>query len=232
MLAVVEKWPTRVFEISGTVRVRAAAEPVLPSRIVCPSENRKYAPNPSYLGTYHDSGSYALVGQTIDWKQSISIGAGISVPNDWSHRFKKAPVLNLDYGYRLKRHIQADIGIETVINGWDTYELCRFSSTPVTNAGLVVPFGGRVLLPFTSERVLLSAGAGGAYLHYTSACAAAGIGQFAAWDAYSLAGASVALDKAKRFGLGFLARYHRAYDRGYFQDGWLNLYIQFAVAFK
>jgi len=173
-----------------------------------------------------------LCGQTSDWTQSISIGAGISVPNDWSHRFKKAPVLNLDYGYRLKRHIQADIGIETVINGWDTYELCRFSSTPVTNAGLVVPFGGRVLLPFNSERVLLSAGAGGAYFHYTSACAAAGIGQFAAWGAYSLAGASVALDKAKRFGLGFLARYHRAYDRGYFQDGWLNLYIQFAVAFK
>jgi hypothetical protein len=60
-VAVVEKWPTRVFEISGTVRVRAAAEPVLPSRIVCPSENRKYAPNPSYFGTYHDSGSYAVV---------------------------------------------------------------------------------------------------------------------------------------------------------------------------
>ena len=134
-----------------------------------------------------------LCGQTIDWKQSISIGAGISVPNDWSHRFKKAPVLNLDYGYRLKRHIQADIGIETVINGWDTYELCRFSSTPVTNAGLGVPFGGRVLLPFNSERVLLSAGAGGAYFHYTSACAAAGIGEFAAWGAYSLAGASVAV---------------------------------------
>src|SRR6516164_11146118 len=134
-----------------------------------------------------------LCGQTIDWRQFISIGAGISVPNDWSHRFKKAPVLNLDYGYRLKRHIQADIGIETVINGWDTYELCRFSSTPVTNAGLVVPFGGRVLLPFNSERVLLSAGAGGAYFHYTSACAAAGIGEFAAWGAYSLAGASVAV---------------------------------------
>ena len=134
-----------------------------------------------------------LCGQTSDWTQSISIGAGISVPNDWSHRFKKAPVLNLDYGYRLKRHIQADIGIETVINGWDTYELCRFSSSPVTNAGLVVPFGGRVLLPFNSERVLLSAGAGGAYFHYTSACAAAGIGEFAAWGAYSLAGASVAV---------------------------------------
>ena len=57
----------------------------------------------------------------------------------------------------------------------------------------VVPFGGRVLLPFNSERVLLSAGAGGAYFHYTKACAAASIGQFAPWGAYSLAGASVAV---------------------------------------
>ena len=165
------------------------------------------------------------------WRQTITVGAGIAVPNDWSYRFKKSPVLNVDYGYRLKRYIQADVGVETIVNGWDTYERCRFSSTPVTNVGFIVPFGGRMLLPFNSGRVLVSAGAGGAYFNYTSPCAAPTIGHFAAWGGYALAGASVAVDKAKRFRVGFLARYHRAYDRGYFQDGWLNLYSQFSFSF-
>ena len=113
-----------------------------------------------------------LVAQTDYLKQTVGVGVGAPLGRfgETFEIFKNAPGVQVEYGYRLHRNLQADVGFESVINGWNTSNVCQSPDSPATNAEYMIPFGGRGILPLNGGKVLLSLGGGGAYLKYTSPC--------------------------------------------------------------
>jgi len=162
-----------------------------------------------------------LAAQTAYLKQTVGVGVGIGTPHGrfFGDLFTNAPGLVAEYGFRLHRNVQADVGLETLINGWgDNVCDLRYTS-PATNAEFLVPFGGRGILPLNGGRVLLSLGGGGAYMKYTSPCRGSSFTNTSdAWGVYGLGAASVAVDAARRFRVGIVTRYYRAETQYYRKD--------------
>ncbi len=186
-----------------------------------------------------------LVAQTDYLKQTVGVGVGVGAPlgmfGETFEIFKNAPGVQVEYGYRLHRNLQADVGFESVINGWNTSNVCQSPDSPATNAEYMIPFGGRGILPLNGGKVLLSLGGGGAYLKYTSPCIYDNgnrfvLSQNVGWGGYVLGAASVVVDKAQRFRVGFVTRYYRAgtetlVSGAHRKDRWLNVYGEFSFSF-
>ena len=184
----------------------------------------------------------------------LTLGGGAGLPSGQvGALLKPSPALRFNYGYRFHPYFQADIGLDTVFHAAkvrDFYQ-SQFGDLRIKDYQYFLPIGGRAIVPLARNRVLLSAGGGGAYLRYQEhlrqpfgdsnfridcpVCSARnGFGY------YGLVGASVAIDRYQRFRLGWSTRVIRGDTTGdaigpvpaiRTHDTWINSALEFTVSF-
>ncbi|MGH9631932.1 MAG: outer membrane beta-barrel protein [Bryobacteraceae bacterium] len=211
--------------------------------------------------------SYA---QSEHRKHNFTVGLGAAMPNIDLHPdsglpfsdngigpvgslFSNTVVLGVEYGYRFHRYFQADVGLDTAFGAADIrdYLSTQFGDLRIRDYQFMLPLGGRVVVPIADERVLFSAGGGGAYLRYSErirqpfgnsgfrldcpVCASRG-----GWGYYGLVGLNVALDRGRHFRLGATSRIYRADTDGdpfgpiparRTRDEWINILGTFSFTF-
>jgi hypothetical protein len=193
-----------------------------------------------------------LVAQTNYPRHNITFGAGAGLPcSQLSSFFADSAGVAVGYGYRFKRNLQADIGLDTLFGAARVRD---FLSTDlgylrIRDFQYFIPFGGRVVLPFSEGRVLASLGGGGVYMRYSErlrqpsayvhvdcpVCSSR-----SGWGNYALAGTSLALDHYQRFRFGVTAKVYRGHTDGESlgavppletRDLWVNLFADFTISF-
>ena len=138
----------------------------------------------------------------------------------------------MSYSYRLIPHLDLDAGVHatsslgTEIRG-ATYDF--FLNDHV----LWVPFGVRGVLPVWRNRVEIFAGAGGVYERYF-ALEGTIVGQISrdGWGGQASGGASIALDRRRRFWLGGSSYFFFANtNNGFSHDRWVTATGDFGFRF-
>lgn len=117
--------------------------------------------------------------------------------------------LGATYGYRILRHLQADVGVTVALNPSPEIRGATYDVKP-DDRFIWVPFGLRGVLPLGGGRFELSAGGGGLYEQYSisNPFLAAGLISRGGWGGYLTGGAAVALDRSRRFWLGATPRWY------------------------
>lgn len=193
---------------------------------------------------------------------SIELSAGKMDPRgDLRGVYNPGFILGLNVGLRFKRFVQLDVGFDY---GFRAAGVSRnidvqientqvpFGSRRVRDRELFLPVGGRLVLPLAGERVLVSAGGGFSYLRYFETAIGehtsqvrevvrcSSCGSRSGWGPYQIAQLQIALDKQKRWGFGFTAKYFQVPTNGSpvggslagsSQDRWLNLGTTLFVRF-
>jgi hypothetical protein len=183
---------------------------------------------------------------------NLTFGAGIARPRgDLSGALDDAPNISLGYGYRFLRYLQADIGLDMTfgaagVRGYLPTDIGYFR---ISDREYFLPFGGRAIAPLFDGRLLISGGAGGAWLKYHERlrqpiqnfhidcpdCTAR-----SGWGYYALANASYFLDASKLFRVGVTARMVRGHTDGSSvgllppfetKDHWLQLGAEVGFSF-
>lgn len=185
-------------------------------------------------------------------KHNFNIGLGAGVPQaDLRGYFDPRIGLNFGYGYRFHRNFQLDAGLETVFGAAGVRDFLDTSFGPrrIRDVQYMLPVGGRAIIPVAGGRVLLFGGGGGAYLRYQEhlsqpndyiridcpVCVGRG-----GWGYYATAGATVYLDRYRRFSLTMAPKIFRGHTSGSSigsvpgirtRDHWINLMPQFGFSF-
>ncbi len=164
-----------------------------------------------------------------DWtwtRHNFTIGGGAGRPRgDISPALADSPALAIGYGYRFHPNFQADIGLDTIFGAAGVNEFVNtgFGFTRISDYQILLPFGGRAILPFDRGRILLSGGGGGAWMHYFEhlhqpsyyyvlpcyTCTSRG-----GWGYYALAALSTSVDRNQHFRLGVTAKMYRGFTNG------------------
>ena len=157
----------------------------------------------------------------------FSLGGGAGVPGaDIKPLLAASPLFRFGYGYRFHRYFQAETGLDTIFYAAKVkdYYQSDFGDLRIRDYQFLLPMGGRAVVPIARNRLLLSAGGGGAYLRYQEVvrqpfgdnyridcpvCSAR-----SGWGYYGLVGASVALDRMQMIRFGFTTRVVRGDTRG------------------
>jgi hypothetical protein len=186
-------------------------------------------------------------------KHYLTVGGGAGVPGgEVEPLLTASPLFSFGYGYRFNRFFQVDAGFDTVLHaaGIRDFYGSSFGDLRIRDYLHILPAGGRAIVPLARNRVLVSAGGGGAYMRYQEriqqpfsngirvACPVCrGRGGF---GYYGLLGASFALDRFQNFRLGFSTRVYRAATDGDAfgplpafptRDTWINNTIEFTFSF-
>jgi hypothetical protein len=186
-------------------------------------------------------------------RHTFSIGGGAGVPTaEIGPLVSVSPVLRVGYAYRLHRNFQAETGLDTVFYAARVrdYFQSNFGDLRIRDYEFLLPFGGRALVPVGRDRVLLSAGGGGAYLRYQERVRQPFGNNFridcpicqarSGFGYYAILGASVALDRARVFRLGASTRVVRGDTQGdplgrfpgtRTSDTWVTTAAEFSVTF-
>jgi len=195
----------------------------------------------------------ALCAQPLARQFSFHIGAGGAIPReDLASFMTTSPLLRVGFGYRPFRYLQADLGLDAIFRaaGVRDFEDTIIGRIKIRDNELLVPFGGRAILP-VGPRLELFGGGGGAYFHYGESVDVPGGGSDSGfrcqtcrsrggWGSYATAGVNVALEGSRRFWLGVESRlYHGktngdplgAVPRLETQDAWINTAAVFIVRF-
>jgi hypothetical protein len=188
-------------------------------------------------------------------KHNITVGAGAAQPGAaLSGLFSPTGFLRVGYAYRVLKNLEVTTGIDTAFLAAgvkDFYE-SQFGPLRIRDYQYMVPFGGRVVLPFgEDERFRIHAGAGGAYLRYsersTQPFSNAGIklecpicNARSGWGTYGSVGGSVAITPGGHFRLGGTVNVYRATTDGQqvggvlagpSKDRWINSALEFTFSF-
>jgi hypothetical protein len=193
-----------------------------------------------------------LLAQTPYPKHNVSFGVGAGMPGgQLGSSFSNSPGVTVDYGYRWKRYLQGDIGMDAVFGAARVRDFLQSDTgyLRIRDFQWLVPFGGRFILPLKGDHVLLSAGGGGAYMRYSERlrqpssyyryecpdCTSR-----SGWGSYALAGASVGLDRYHMFRVGVTSKFYRGHTSGgalgavpavKTLDRWVNLFLDLNVSF-
>ncbi len=182
---------------------------------------------------------------------NFTFGVGAAQPRgDLRTVFEERPALTLAYGYRFQRYFQADLGFETVFGAAGVHDYLDTGLGPlrIRDFQYFLPFGGRAILPLAGGRVLISGGAGGAYIRYSELlrqpaedfhidCTACGARD--GWGYYALADVSAYVDRGQHIRLGVVSKVYRAHTEGdplgpisgRTRDHWINTYAQVGFSF-
>lgn len=193
-------------------------------------------------------------GQAGYQRHSFSIGGGGGIPRgDLQPLLSTSPALRLNYGYRFMKNFQADIGFDTIFHAASVkdYYKSQFGELRIKDYQFFLPMGGRAVIPLARNRVQLHAGGGGAWMTYRERIRQPfGDSNFrldcpvcssrSGWGYYALLGASVAVDRAQFFRLGFTTKLYRGRTAGdslgpipalRTNDQWLTSAAEFSVNF-
>lgn len=183
---------------------------------------------------------------------NLTFGAGIARPRgDLGGALDDSPNISLGYGYRFIRYLQADIGLDMTFGaaGVRGFLPTDFGYSRVSDREYFLPFGGRAIAPLLDGRLLISGGAGGAWMKYHERVQQPSqnfhIDCFdcttrSGWGYYALANASYFLDASKHFRVGVTARMIRGRTDGgpvgllppfETKDRWLHLGAEVGFSF-
>ncbi len=164
-----------------------------------------------------------------------------------------SPLLTLGFGYRPIQYLQADVGMDAIFHaaGVRGFQDTIIGRIKIRDNEILVPFGGRAILPLASRRIELFGGGGAAYLHYGESVEVPGSGDGSSfncrtcrsrggWGAYAIAGINVAVERSRRFWVGVESRLVHGKTNGdplgavpplQTQDTWINTAAVFLVRF-
>jgi len=193
-----------------------------------------------------------LMAQTSFQKHSVTLGVGAGLPSgELSGLFRNVAGVGVGYGYRFQKHLQADVGFETLFGAAGVRDFLNtdIGYARISDRQYLLPFGGRAILPLGEGRVLLSLGGGGAYLRYSERInqpssyyriQCPDCSSRSGWGNYALASASYAIDRYQMFRIGVTARAYRVHTDGGAvgfvpaigtRDRWLSLFANFTLSF-
>jgi hypothetical protein len=185
-------------------------------------------------------------------RHTFTVGGGAGLPRgELRPLFSDSFGLALGYGYRFHRFFQADVGVDMVIGaaGVRDYLNTDFGDRRIRDYQLLVPFGGRAILPLFHERLQFYGGGGGTHFRYFErlsqpseyfrldcpVCTARN-----GWGYYATVGMNVAVDRAQHFRLGVASRVYRGHTDGdplgpvpgvRTRDHWVNVMGEFGFSF-
>ncbi len=183
---------------------------------------------------------------------NVTLGVGPAVPQgNLGSYMKISPAVSIGYGYRFMRYFQADIGLDITFGAAQVRD---FLTTDIGNFRIndreyFLPMGGRVIAPLHGERVLLSAGGGGAWIKYDTRVSQPSYyfsvqcpicSERTGWGYYALANATYFLDYARHFRVGATARFVRGSTNGgavgnipstRTDDHWVNVFGEVGFSF-
>jgi hypothetical protein len=184
----------------------------------------------------------------------IRFGAGGAIPREDLQSFMTtSPFLSVGFGYRPMQYLQADVGLDAIFHaaGVRDFQDTIIGRIRIRDNELIVPFGGRGILPLAHRRIELFGGGGAAYLHYGETVEVPGAGSDSGfhcqtcrsrggWGYYATAGANFALERSRRFWLGVESRLIHGKTSGDplgavppldTEDTWINTAAVFIVRF-
>jgi hypothetical protein len=196
----------------------------------------------------------AVSAQPLARQFSFSIGTGGAIPReDLASFMSTSPLLRVGFGYRPFRYFQADVGLDTIFHaaGVRDSQDTIIGRIKIRDNELLVPFGGRGILPLAGERIELFGGGGAAYIHYGESVEVPGAGDDSnfkcqtcrsrdGWGAYATAGVNVAVERSRRFWVGVESRIIHGKTNGdplgavpplETQDTWIDTAAVFTVRF-
>ncbi len=185
-------------------------------------------------------------------KYNFTFGAGAGLPGGQLRGpFANSAGISAGFGYRWKKYIQADVGLDTLFGAGRVRDFVytELGYLRIRDFQWLIPFGGRLVLPVRDGRVQLSVGGGGAYLRYSERlrqpssyyhfecpeCSSRG-----GWGTYGLVGGSYSLDRYQRFHVGITSKIYRGHTSGSSIGGvpaaetldrWINVFADFTVSF-
>ena len=181
-----------------------------------------------------------------------SVGAAVPVGSSTDY-FGSAPLLAFGYGYRFNRLFQAEAGLQFAFGAAHNQntEITDFGPMQGGDHEFMLPLGGRIYIPQPFTRLEISAGGGGAYLHYSETIPSNSYGGYyqnscysctsrGGWGGYGLASVSYFLDSNHMFKVGTTVQYISASTNGsavanipaiQTTDHWTNVLFHFGLSF-
>jgi hypothetical protein len=157
-------------------------------------------------------------------RNALTVGVGSAVPAGLDY-LDAGTAVELNYGYRFTRFIQADLGFESSFNkDYRNYQ-AKFNTGLTTTTNFFIPAGGRIVIPLRDGRIEPSIGLGGVY-HYDKGDSY----QPNQGGVYGVAGASYALDSEHRHRVGLSLRYMNIMSRGTPHPQWVNLFGEYTYS--
>jgi hypothetical protein len=185
-------------------------------------------------------------------KHNLTFGVGgAQAQGDLKSVLSASPGINIGYGYRFVRYLQADVGLDVVFGAASVKDFLNtgIGYLRIKDREYFVPFGGRVIAPFFDGRFLLSGGGGGAWIRYGEelnqpsnsfrvdcpVCTSR-----SGWGYYGMANASFFLDRYQHFRVGATVRQVRGHTNGEAigsvpgfetKDRWLTVFGEVGMSF-
>jgi hypothetical protein len=192
-----------------------------------------------------------LFAQESFHRNNIVVGLGAAIPvGSTSNYLDAAPLVSVGYGWRFNRLFQADAGFQAAFGAAHNQnaEMTDFGAVQGGDHEFMIPLGGRIYLPLPFKRIEVSAGGGGAYLHYSETIPSNGFivsncyscTSRGGWGGYGLANASYFLDGNRNFHVGATLQYVAASTNGAAvanipgirtTDHWTNVFVEFGLSF-
>jgi hypothetical protein len=195
-----------------------------------------------------------LAGQDTDYhRNNVVFGVGAAIPNGTSSSYlSTAPLIDLAYGYRFNRFLQADAGLLIGFGAASNNQNAEISDAGLvqgTDHEYMLPLGGRIYIPQPFSRIEVSAGGGTAYLHYSESVSSGGsyysincysCTSRSGWGGYGMGNVSYFLDSNRNFHVGATAQFIAASTNGpavgsvpgnKTTDHWVNLLAEFGFSF-
>ncbi len=154
----------------------------------------------------------------------LTIGLGTAAPRGDSY-MDPGTAVEVNFGYRYTRYIQADVGVEASFNKDYRAYNSKFNTGLTTATNLFVPVGARIIVPVFNGRIEPSFGVGGVYAYDKGRS----YNQHQC-GVYGLAGVSYALDSQQRHRVGLTLRYMNLMSPGRPHPQWLNVFGEYTFS--
>ena len=185
-------------------------------------------------------------------RNNFTIGVGAGRPKaELAGPFTDSPGLSIGYGYRFRRYLQADVGLDSVFGAArvNDYLSTGYGDRRIRDYQFLIPFGARAILPLEHGRFLISGGGGGVHLRYTELLSQPSeyfkidcrvCSSRTGWGYYGLVAATVVLDRHQHFRFGVTTKVYQGHTDGdplgnvpgfRTRDRWVNVFGEFGVSF-
>ena len=183
---------------------------------------------------------------------NFTVGVGAGLPRgELRDYFSDKAGASIGYGYRFHRYFQADAGMDIIFGAARVrdYMDSGIGTVRIRDREYLLPLGGRAIAPFFDGRLLFSGGGGVAYMNYRESVAQPSeyyrvscpyCTSRDGWGYYTLANASVFLDRARHWRVGVTGRVVRGKTTGEplgtapaveTRDHWVNLFAEVGFSF-